>query len=91
MGRDEYLDFVVRASEQVRQNLKRSKHGLLPVESLEVFVNEYFLGPYLESEIRHDRKLIRRSDRLNALISDNMFAFRKLFSKYAHSHKGPAG
>ena len=91
MGREEFMDFVIRASEQVRMNLKRSKHDITPAECLEVFVNEYFLGPYLESEIGHDRKLIRRSRRLNALLSDNMFAFRKLFSKYAHSHKGKAG
>ena len=30
MGRDEFLDFVVRLSEQARLNLKRSKHNLSP-------------------------------------------------------------
>jgi len=41
------------------------------------------MNTYLESEIIHDRRLIRNSQRLNALLYDNGLALRKLFQGYA--------
>mmetsp|Transcript_33229 Transcript_33229/g.50937 ORF Transcript_33229/g.50937 Transcript_33229/m.50937 type:complete len:130 (+) Transcript_33229:6804-7193(+) len=49
----------------------------------EHFIKDFFDDPYLESEIMHDRRLIRSSRKLNALLSDNIFALEKIFLMFA--------
>ena len=44
------------------------------------------LGTYLESELIHERVLIRESNRLNALLEDNMNAIEIIFEKYANQN-----
>ena len=55
-----------------------------------MFLNDYFMGTYLETEIIHDRNHIRSSDRLNALLADNIFPLRKIFYAYAKPIHGGA-
>lgn len=49
--------------------------------NIENFVRYKIMDTYLESEIIHDRKEIRKSKRVNRLLHDNRFLLRKIYHK----------